>query len=59
MMKKTVKNWMLNIYLTSVYCIYLLNPKIYYKSRNLKSIPDCLLFETVFKNIFFETVAEQ
>ena len=32
--------------------------KFYFEGRNLKSIPDCLLFEAVFRNIFFETVVE-
>ena len=34
------------------------NQKIYFESRNLKSMSDCLLFETVLKNIMFETIAE-
>ena len=35
------------------------NPKFYFEGRNLKSIPDCLPFETVpFKNMYFETVGE-
>ena len=32
------------------------NQKNYFESRNLKSISDCLLFETVLKNIIFATM---
>ena len=34
------------------------NKNFYFDSRNLRSVPDCLLFETALKNIVFETVAE-
>ena len=32
--------------------------KIYFDAINLKSVSDCFIFETVSKNIFFETVVE-
>ena len=33
-------------------------PKKYFDRRNLKIVPDCLIFETVSENIFFETVVK-